>query len=284
MTTEIVPVVPEPTPPSEEVAAPALPPKKKRRGWLIALVVVGVLVILAVIAVIIGETVAKAYARDYVRERIVAVLQLPEDAEVEVDLGGGSIILQALAGRVDTVDVHVPQGTFGELEGSVRLHAEGVPLEDTAEVEQLAIDFAIQSDDLAALTQGDDPATAPTVELVDGEVAFSAEFELFGSAIPWGLSLQPSAEEGALVLSPTTFTLGEQSFEAGVDDGSFLGQIAAAFLQPQTLCVADQIPQALVLTDAAVDDEELVLTFTGDGAALGGPEFQTLGVCPVEAD
>jgi hypothetical protein len=282
MTTEIVPVAPEPTPVVDEAAT--APPKKKRRGWLIALVIVGVLVVLAVVAVIIGEMVAKAYARDYVRERIVAVLQLPDDAAVDVDLGGGSIILQALAGRVDTVDVHVPQGTFGELEGSVRLHAEGVPLEDSAAVEKLAIDFAIQSDDLAALTQGADPATAPTVELVDGEVAFSSEFELFGSAIPWGLSLQPSAEDGALVLSPTSFTLGEQTFEAGVDDGSFLGQIAAAFLQPQTLCVADQVPQALVLTDAAVGDGELVLTFTGDGAALGGPEFQALGVCPAVAD
>lgn len=281
MSTEILPVAPEPTPPAEQAVAPA--PVKKRRGWIVALVIVGVLLVLGIVGFVVGEAVAKQYAREYVRERIVEVLQLPADTEVDVDLGGGSIILQALAGRVDTVDVHVPEGTFGSLTGSVRLHAEGVPLESADPVDALAVDFAIGAEQLATITAGDDPAAAPDVALVDGEVAFSSEFELFGAAIPWGLTLLPSADAGALVLSPTTFTLGEQTFEAGVDDGSFLGQIAAAFLQPQTLCVAAQVPQALVLTDAAVDDDELVLTFTGDGAALGGPEFQALGECPAPA-
>ncbi len=279
MSTEIVavtPEAPEPTPAAEETA----PPKKRRRGWLIALVLVGVLVVLGVVGFVVGEAFAQQYARDYVRERIVEVLQLPDDARVDVDLGDGSIILQALAGRVDTVDVHVPEGTFGELRGSVRLHAEGVPLEDAAPVEALGVDFAVGADGLAALTQGDDPEAAPTVELVDGEVAFSSEFELFGATLPWGLSLEPSAAEGELVLSPTRLTIGDQVFESGVDDGSFLGQIAAVLLQPQTLCVAAQVPQALVLADAAVEGSELVLSFSGDGAALGGAEFRELGTCP----
>lgn len=280
-TTQVVRLDPEPAAePAPAAEVVASPPTKKRRGWLIALIVVGVLVVLAVVAFIVGEAIAKQYARDYVRERIVEVLQLPAETEVDVDLGGGSIILQALAGRVDTVDVHVPQATFGDLQGSVRLHGEGVPLDDSAAVERLGIDFAIGAEDLAGLTQGADPAAAPTVEFVDGEVAFASEFDLFGAVLPWGLSLEPSAAEGDLVLSPTRLTIGDQVFEAGVDDGSFLGQIAAALLQPQTVCLASQVPQALVLTDAAIDGSELVLSFTGDGAALGGPEFRELGTCP----
>jgi hypothetical protein len=35
-----------------------------------------------------------------------------------------------------------------------------------------------------------------------------------------------------------------------------------------------------VLTDATIDDTELVLAFTGDGAAFGGPELSTPGTCP----
>lgn len=278
MSTEVLPAAPEPQPaPAVEVAP--TPPTKKRRGWIIALVVVGVLVVLAIVAFVIAEGFAKDYARDYVRTRIVEVLQLPPDAQVDVDLGGGSIILQALAGRVDTVDVEVPDVALGQLGGSLTLHGEGVPLESTAPVEALRIDFSVDAADLAALSGGADVA-APAFAFVDGEVSLSSSIDLFGASIPLGFTMVPSAEAGDLVLTPTSISIGDEVFEAGVNDGSFLGQIAAAFLQPQTLCIAGSVPQALTLEDAAVSGQELVLTFDGDGAALGGPEFATNGTCP----
>lgn len=276
MSTEVVPVEPEPT-----VVANEEPPKK-RRGWLIALIVVAVLIVLGIIAFIVAEAFAKEYARDYVRARVVEVLQLPEDAEVDVDLGGGSIILQALTGRVNEVDVEVPEVAFGELSGAVRLHAEGVPLDENAPVDVLRIDFAIGADDLAALGQGEDAATAPTFAFDDGQVQISSEFVLFGASIPLGLSLTPSAVDGALVLTPTSITVGSETFDAGSDDDSFFGQLVAGLFQPQTLCVAASVPQALVLADATIDDAELILAFDGDGAAFGGPELSTLGTCPAE--
>ena len=274
MSTEILPVDPP-------VATPDVaPPKKKRRGWLIALIVLGVLIVLGIVAFFVAEAFAKDYARDYVRTQLVAVLQLPDDAEVDVDLGGGSIILQALAGRIQTVDVDVPDAAFGELTGTLRLHAEGVPLDDTVPVDKLMIDFAIDADDLTALAGSSGEATAPTFTVADEEVTLTTEFSLFGAVIPIGVSLEPSAVEGALVLTPTSLTIGEETFEAGSDDGSFFGQIASAFLQPQTLCIAGSVPQALVLDDATIVGPELVLSFQGDGAALGGPELSTLGTCP----
>ncbi|WP_395639457.1 DUF2993 domain-containing protein [Pseudolysinimonas sp.] len=280
MSTEILPAGPPSEPPVQPPVEPetAAPPTKKRRGWLIALIVLGVLVVLGIIAFIVAESFAKDYARDYVRGKIVDVLQLPADAEVDVDLGAGSIILQALAGRIETVDVDVPDATFGALTGTLSLHGEGVPLDETAPVDTLRVDFAIGADDLAALSE--DPSTAPTFAFEGDQVALGSEFELFGAVIPIGLTLDPSAADGALVLTPTSITIGEQTFESGSEDGSFLGQIASALLQPQTLCIAGSVPQALVLDDAAIDGDELVLTFRGDGAALGGPELATPGTCP----
>jgi hypothetical protein len=246
---------------------------------LIALLVVGTLLLLAVIAFFIGEGLAKEYAQDYVRTRIVEVLQLPADAQVDVDLGGGSIIFQALAGRIDTVDVEVPDVAFGELTGDVVFHAEGVPLDETAPVDALRVDFTIGAEDLTALGEGQD-TEAPTFVFEEGEVSLTSEFELFGSSIPLGLTFAPSAAEGALVLTPTSLTIGTQTFEADTTDESFLGQIARALLQPQTLCIAGSVTQALVLADATIDEQELVLRFDGDGAALGGPELATPGTCP----
>jgi hypothetical protein len=279
MTTEILPVGPSAPEPATEPAAVEAP-KKRRRGWLIALIVVATLLILGVIAFIVGEGLAKDYARDYVRARIVKVLQLPEDAQVDVDLGGGSIIFQALAGRIETVDVEVPDVAFGQLTGDVVFHAEGVPLDETAPVDVLRVDFGIGADDLSALGDGQEGADAPTFLFEDDEISLTSEFDLLGVSIPLGLTFAPSAADGALVLTPTSLTIGTQTFAADTDDQSFLGQIARALLKPQTLCIASSVPQALVLADATIDEQNLVLRFEGDGVALGGPEFSTLGTCP----
>lgn len=274
--TEVVSTA-EPVATSEPAPAP-----KKRRGWIVALVILGVLVVLAIVGFFVADAIAKSYARDYVRERIVEVLNLPEDADVSVDLGGGSMILQALAGRVDTVDVVVPDAAFGDLSGRLELRATGVPLDAAAPVETLAVDFALAADDLAALSQGEDADDAPEFAIVDGELTLSSEFEFFGIALDWGLAAVPSAADAQLVLTPTRLTIGDATFEAGEDDDSFLGQIARALLQPQSLCVASEVPEALSLSDAAIDGDQLVLTFVGDGAALGGSEFSTPGTCPAD--
>jgi len=277
--TEVLPV--EPAPPETAVPDGTSTGGPRRRRWPIILaVVLGVLFVLGVVAFFVAEAIAKDYARDYVRDKVVAVLGLPDDADVDVDLGGGSIILQALAGRVDEVDVDVPEVAFGALSGAVRLHAEGVPLDQTVPVDVLRIDFAIGADDLAALGQGTDASAAPAFELAEGEVRLGTEFALFGVSVPIGVSLEPSAADGALVLTPTSVTIGSETFEAGTEDNSIIGQLVGLFLQPQTLCVAGSVPQALVLTDASVADSELLLQFTGDGAAFGGPELSTPGTCP----
>jgi hypothetical protein len=281
MDTEVLPVDPA----QPEPAQPAQPEtvvveKPRRRRWpIVVAIVLGVLLILGIVGFVVAEAIAKDYARDYVRDKIVAVFALPEDAEVDVELGPGSIILQALAGRVDQVDVDVPEVSFGTASGAVQLHAEGVPLDSEQPVDVLRVEFAAGADDLAALGQSAG-STAPNFEFADGEVTLSSEFNLFGSTIPIALSLEPSAAEGALVLTPTSVSIGGETFEAGASDDSIFGQLVSSLLQPQTLCIASNVPQALVLSDASIADAELVLTFDADGASFGGPELSTPGTCP----
>ncbi len=281
MSTEILPagqpIEPQPVePPTVVLEAP----RKKRRGWLIALIVVGILVLLGVIAFLVADGIAKDYARDYVRARVIEVLQLPEDAEVDVDLGGGSIILQALAGRIQTVDVTVPELSFGELIGAAELHAEGVPLDELEPVDVLRVDFSVDEGDLASIAGSLSGLTLESIELEDPDIVVASAFSLFGLPIPVGMSLTPSAAEGQLVFTPSSVTVAESTFtaEALLNDPLF-GLFARDLLKQQSVCVAGSLPQALVLTDAAVEGDVLVLSITGDGAALGGPELSTLGVC-----
>jgi hypothetical protein len=279
--TEIVPVEP-PVEPSGPVAAEAAaPPKKKRRGWIIALIVIGVLVVLAIVGFIIADAVAKDYARDYVRSRIVEVLRLPADARVDVDLGGGSIILQALAGRIQNVDVDVPELAFGDLVGAAELHAEGVPLDQNAPVDALRVVFSVDEADVEALAGNLSGLELSSVELEEPEIVVASAFSLFGIEIPVGMSILPSAAEGELVFTPTGISLGDDLYTADeVAANPLFAALAGPLLQQQSVCIADQLPSALVLSAAEVAGERLRLTIDGDGATLGGPGLSTPGTCP----
>lgn len=278
MSTEILPV--EPARPPAAPAGEAEPPKKRRRGWIIALIVIAILLLLAFIAFLVGEGFAKEWARDYVRTRVIAVLGLPDDAQVDVDLGGGSIILQAFAGRVETVDVTVPEATFGALTGDVELHAEGIPLAETGPVDVFRVKFSVAEKDLAAIAGSLSGLTLDSIELEEPEIVVSSAFNIFGIPFPLGMTLEPSAAKGELVFTPTSVTVAETTF--AVDDvlaDPLFGPFARDLLKQQSVCIAANLPQALVITGAEVDRDLLVLGFTADGAALGGPELSTLGTC-----
>jgi hypothetical protein len=74
-------------------------PARRRRGWLVPVIVVGVVLVLGVVGFLVADAAAAATARDYVKTRITEVLGLPADTEVDVDLGGGSMLLQLQIGR-----------------------------------------------------------------------------------------------------------------------------------------------------------------------------------------
>ncbi|HEX7834653.1 MAG TPA: LmeA family phospholipid-binding protein, partial [Pseudolysinimonas sp.] len=149
--TEVVEPVPAPTEPAEPQVVVAAP-KKRRRRW--PWVVGGILVVLGVlgtIAFFVGDAYAKDYARQYIKDRIIAVLGIEDGTPVTVDIGDGSVLLQALRGELDQIDVTADQVTFGILKGAATVHAEGVPLDQNAPVDSLQITFAVAEGDVGAL-------------------------------------------------------------------------------------------------------------------------------------
>lgn len=255
------------------------PPSKRRRGWIVALVA-GLVVLLGAIGFVVADGVAKAYARDYVSARVAEVLQLPEDARVDVDLGGGSIIVQALTGRIQTVEVDVPVLAVGDISGSAQLHAEGVPLNESAPVDVLRIEVAVGAADLAAIAGDLSGLAVESVALRDDELVVGSTISLFGLPIPIEVALVPAATDGMLVFTARSVSVSGEDFAAEeLRSNPLFGALAGALLQPASVCVADRLPQSLVLSGAEIVGEELVLTIVGDGATLGGEGMSTFGSC-----
>jgi hypothetical protein len=263
----------------DEAEAPVAPTKKKRRRW--PWVLGGILVLLGIlltVAFFIAEAYAKDYAREYIKERIIAVLGIGPDTPVTVDIGDDSVLIQALVGKLNQIDVTVEEVTFGILKGAATVHAEGVPLDQNAPVETLEITFAVAEGDVAALAGNLSGAQLESIVLEEPEIVASTTFNFFGFQLPVGMGIEPSADEGRIVFTPTSIRLGEDNYTAEELRQTF-GGFADQLLRQQSFCVAENLPAALTIVEVDVVAKDLVVEIDGDGAALGGPDLSTPGTC-----
>jgi len=256
------------------------PPKKRRRwlGWLIALVV---LVVLGVIAFVVAENFVRQYAENYVREQIVQVLPIEPSTPVTVTIGPGSVILQALSGTIDRVDIEVTEFALGPVSGRASIAAVGVPLDGTLPVEQLGITVTVTEANVRKLAGFLSGLELNTIELQDGVIQIGTELSLVFITIPVAVDLLPGAAEGGISFAPQTIYLGEDKISvADLQANPLFSSIAGTLLASRTFCVADQIPTALTIEDVKVDGTNLVIDINGDGTPLAGPSLSTVGVCP----
>ena len=254
-------------------------PRKRRRwiGWVIAAVI---LLIVLVIGFFVGDAFAKQYATQYVREQIIRVLHLEPDSDVDVDLGSGSVILQALAGGLNEVTIHANGITFGDITGDARITATGVPLDSAKPVDTLGIVVSVDEDNVQKLRSFLSGIDLKTISLEDDVIRVGTEFSLLFITLPVSVDLLPTSRDGGINFDPRTIILGEQ--EISVDDlraSPEFRALAGDLLNSRQFCVAEYLPKALTLTDVEVADKQLVLTINGDGTPLADPGLSTNGVC-----
>jgi hypothetical protein len=243
-------------------------------------VTVAVVLVVLIVGFFVVDAAAKAYARDQIRTQLASALGLPSSANLGVDLGGGSILLQALSGKVDTVDVTVPKLAFGELVGAASIHATKVPLDTSKPLDTLSVRYAVGQKDLAVLAKNLSGIPVDSVTLKAQEIVATGSFTVFGASIPLVLGLRPSVSAGQLVFTPTSIGVSGQTFTTDqLLANPLFGSLAKTLLTQQSFCVAQYLPKGLTATSAKVAGKTLVVTFSGDGAALGGQDFSTKGTC-----
>jgi hypothetical protein len=262
--------------------AETVKPKRRRWiGWVIALVVV---VALLIAAWFIGDVIARDYAEKYVRSTVIEQFDLPADKKVDVEIGPGSLLAQALFGSIDSVDVAVDDITLGPVSGDVKVAMTGVPLAGDAPVKTLRVAVTVPEEKLAGLADSLSGASVDSVTLVDDTVALETEFMLFNFAVPVGVRLTPIVENGDVGFEPAAITVnGAELSVADLKDGPF-GGLADSLLASQTFCVASSLPEALTITDVAVAGKNLIVKLEADGASLGGADFSRMGTCPPAAE
>ncbi|MEP6481019.1 MAG: DUF2993 domain-containing protein [Rhodoglobus sp.] len=272
---------------TEVIAAPTLvietpAPKKKRHPLRTVIIFVIVLAVL-VVGFIVADGFAKRYATQYVKDSIIKVLGVDPKTPVTVDLGTGSIILQALTGGVQKVVVDVPSVSFGDLTGAAHIVATNVPLDSSKPLDKLGIVLTISQDNVRKLTKYLSGLDLSRVDVGNGVITIGTQFSFLFFSIPVAVDLEPSAKDGGIAFDPKTITVSGNAISvADLRSNPQFAALAGDLLKSQQVCVASYLPKALTIDDVHVAKTDLVITIKGDGATLGGSDLSTNGTCPTK--
>ena len=248
---------------------------RKGRRWVGPVVVVSVLVILILAAFLVGEKLARDAAAGLITKPIQQALGTDQD--VDVDFGGGFLLLQAIGGSVDHVTVTASDIAFAGASGDIVLTASGVPLNVEGTVASLGATLSIDESSMQALVPA--AGAGGTVAFENDQLVVSRQMDFLGQSVPVVVVFVPSAADGRLTLDPVSMTVnGEDVSMDEVRAGAY-GPEAAAVLTSPSVCVAELLPASLALSGAAIAGDRLVLTFSGSQVSLRGSGFTSKGVC-----
>lgn len=269
------PTRPLPDPAMEWVLSLPEAPKRRRRvwPWIVTLAIVAGLALAAWFG---GEAIARQLISNTIRDQVVTRLALPADQKVDVSIDG-AVLPQLLGGSFHDVAVSSPDVTIGPVTGDVTVRAQDISIADASAraVHAIATLDQAQTQALLSTIEG---FPASTVALAQPDVTITTDLQVFGASIPVGASLTPSASTGSLVLTPTALQLAGAAVTADELRSRF-GALADVVVRDWSICLAQQLPAAVSLTDVAVQGVTLVAGFDVNPAVLTDPTLRAPGTC-----
>jgi hypothetical protein len=239
-----------------------------------------VVVVLLVVAFFVGDSIAKSYATSYVQQQVATALDLPSTAPVHVDLGTGSILLQAATGSINDVTVDVDPLQIDGLTGSAVLTAHGVPLSSTAPVKSLEVDVTVPETTITdAIKKVPELAQfSPTVTVSGNQATVAGSFSVFGFVQHLSVTMTPTVSAGKPSFMITTAKFDGATISVTQLDKDIPG-LATVLQSGTSLCIANALPKSFVLTGITIQGKSLVSRFTGNGVELNQASLSQRGTC-----
>ncbi len=243
--------------------------------------VVGLFVTFVVIAG--GTFLLEGFLRKEVEARIEAqarsALALPPQAKVKVLVGGGLVIPQLVAGRLEQVDISADSVPVFQHGGSVKVVARGVSVDRAKPTEHVALTMRVEQ---AALQKLMDPLTTfvPASVSIDPDSVYAAVMVglMMGMNLPVGVRFSPSAIDGQLGLTPSSFEVAGTRF-ASTGLVSRFGSVVEPLIATQRLCVATLLPKAFRLEAIRAVAGALEIELAADAVVLSHEALTTMGTC-----
>jgi hypothetical protein len=247
----------------------------KRRGAGL-LVVVCLVVIGLVGAYFIADSLLRTYAQNRVRQEIVGNLPAGITGDIEVSIGGQSVIAQYLTGRFQHIDLRAPRLEVNGAEAFVHIVASDVPVDMSKPVGDVRGAIEIGQASLNTLVTAAGAPADSAVELGEGTVAYTGSLTVLGLPLGYRATAQPEASADSIALKPI-------SAELTTGIGSLnLTPVVEHLLNgdPLTICVAEYIPAGVNLTGVNVHPDRVRFTLHAPDLKLDSASLNARGSCP----
>lgn len=254
-------------------SGPADRPARRRRGWLVGVAILVVLVVLLGIAAVIVDNALRATAERVAARQIENRLPDGVSGAVNVKIGGGSMILQYLSGEFDHVEVHAPTLTVNRVSVPARLTATGVSTDLSKPVHNVTAHVVFDSKALDAFVKI--PGAKPGITLGSGTLSFDGSRSLLGFTVAYRATVEPKAAGDSIELTPkaATVTAGPAGFDLSPVVNAIIGE------GPVPVCVATYLPAGVQVTHIDVTPEAATLTLHATNLALSSSTLSTKGSC-----
>jgi hypothetical protein len=252
-------------------------PRKRRRGVVLWSVLAAILVVLVIVAVAL-DGVARSYAGTLIENKVRSSLSIPASTPVDAKVGGASVLLQLLSGKLERVDVSSKGLAVGALTADATLTATGIPTDQSKPVDRAQLVFTVDETQLKTLvgTVSGIPVDSLTVQ--SGAINLGTKVTVLGIGIPVTVAVAPSAVGGELALTPKSVTFNGQTLTPA-DLRKTFGSLADTLLTTRKICVAEYLPKALKLDAVTVRGSSVALAVSADDVTLNSGVFATKGVC-----
>jgi hypothetical protein len=248
-----------------------------RRGRVLRRVAIVLVVLLVLLG--IGAVVADGALRSYAEERSARDIeaQLPEGVEgnVDVSIGGASMILQYLSGSFERVHLVGRGLTVNGTPLEADIRATGVPADQTKPVDRAVGTFGIDEAAVTELLAASTDAPAD-VALTRGAVEYSAPVRLLGIDLTYDVTAEPRIDGDTVVFTPTGAALSAGS--GSFDVGNLLGDERLASLA-FPVCAAQYLPEGARLTGIDLEPGHATVTVEAARLRLTGDALTTVGSC-----
>lgn len=251
------------------IDAPGRPRRRFRRLWIVLLVVLAVLAALAVAI----DLASRPFAEQYVEDRIESSLPEGVQGNVDVQIGGLSVIAQYLSGRFDEVDLASTALTVGGIPLQADVHLEGVPVDQTRPIRSVSGKVLLDEEDLDALIAAQ--GNPGHVRLTGGNVEYTGTTQILGLVdVDYLVITRPELSGGRLQLSPLKARLGNGAID--IDITALLPVVAPGGL---SICLAENLPDTLAVDSLVVGNGAVAARFSGRSVLVTEEGLARRGAC-----
>lgn len=255
-----------------ELDVPGPDPEPRRRlsrGARIGLVVAASVVGLAAL-VVVADVVARGIAEQRVADEVRQNLPAGVEGDVDVTIGGVSVIAQYLSGTMEQVSLSAPELVVegAPLDVDVELH--GVPVDLGSPVARLEATVSAEQEAVNQLVQV--PGATGSITLGDDTVGYEGAIEFFGQSIAYQVTATPTAAGDEVLLQPVGVEVGGSLDLSGIVERILGGD-------PIAVCVAEHLPEGLEVTDVAAAPGTVRVELEGSEITLDEAHLRQTGSC-----